>query len=109
MSGTIIVDTFDPKAVAEDWVVTFDFVERLDSSETISTATYTATVFQGTDASPNDIISGSATISGTKVTQLIINGTDGVTYQIQCEITTSGSQRLDGIGLLDVTNTIKAR
>ena len=105
----LIVDSFDPKRVDEDWVVTFDFVQRLGPNETISTATYTATTFSGTDASPGDIISGSATVTGSKVTQLIINGLDGVTYQLQCEITTSNSQRLDGIGLLSVTNTIRRR
>ena len=109
MATVLIVDSFDPKRVDEDWVIGFNFVQRLASGETISTATYTATVFQGVDVSPNDIISGSATITGTRAIQLVINGVDGVTYQIQCEITTSQGQRRDGVGLLTVTNTIKKR
>ena len=106
---TLIVDSFDPKRVDEDWTVTFNFVQRLGSNETISTATCTATVQQGTDASPENIISGTASISGTKVSQLIINGTNGVAYLLQCVITTSASQRLHGVRILDVTDTVERR
>ena len=105
----LIVDSFDPKRVDEDWVVTFKFGRRLASGEAISTATCTATVVSGTDATPSNIISGSTTITGALVTQLIVDGVDGVTYQIQCNANTSKSQKLHGVGLLDVTNTVKRR
>ena len=105
----LIVDSFAPKRVDEDWVVGFNFINRMDSSETISTATVTATVHSGTDASPDDIISGSTTTTGQKITQLIVDGTDGVTYAIKCAITTSDSQKLHIIGLLEITNTIERR
>ena len=105
----LIVDTFAPKRVDEDWVITFNFIDRMASSETISTATVTATVHSGTDASPENIVSGSTTTSGQKVTQLIVDGTDGVTYKLQCAITTSNSQKLHIIGLLEITNTIERR
>ena len=109
MAKTLIIDSFSPKRVDEDWVIGFNFVGRLASGETISTATCTATVFAGTDASPSSIISGSTTTTGTKVTQLIVDGVDGVTYQVQCAITTSSSQKRHIVGLLDVTNEVKRR
>ena len=83
MAKILKIDSFTPKRVDEDWVVGFNFVGRLGSGETISTATCTATVFAGTDASPSSIISGSTTITGNMVTQLIVDGVDGVIYQIQ--------------------------
>jgi hypothetical protein len=95
---------FDPKRTTEDVKLTFDFVNLLASGETISTASTTAIVHKGTDASPSAIISGAAAISGTRVTQLVIDGTDGVTYCLICQITTSAGQTLDGVGTLKVSD-----
>lgn len=82
------------KLLNETVIETFDFTSRLAASETISTAVTTAAVYSGTDASPSSIISGSATISGQKVTQKIVAGTLGVTYLLTCTITTSLGQTL---------------
>ena len=96
-----------PKRVDEDWKLLFDFNKRLPSSVTISSATWTATVHAGTDASPNDIISGSASNASGKSTQKVINGTDGVTYIIVCAATLSDTQVLHGVGLLRVSNAVR--
>ena len=80
----------------------FDFISLLAIGETLSTASVAATVYSGTDASPSSIISGSASISGTKVTQLITGGTLGVTYSLVCTVTTSASQTLTLMGFLAV-------
>jgi len=82
------------KLVGETVLETFDFLSQLALGETLSTATVTAAVYSGTDASPSAIVSGSATISGTKVTQLITAGTLGVVYLLTCTVTTSLSQTL---------------
>ncbi len=106
MSQAIEVEAFDEKQVDEDIVVTFKYTDQLATGETISLAVFSATVVKGVDASPSDIISGSATISGAVCSQLIINGVDGVKYLIKCIATTSQNQKLHGLGYLTVTNTI---
>lgn len=80
----------------------FDFTSLLASGETLSTATTTATVYSGTDASPSSVISGAASISGAKVTQKLTAGTLGVTYLITCTVTTSTSQTLVLEGFLPI-------
>ena len=87
--------SFNAKLTGETVIETFDFTSRLTTAETISTASVTASVYSGTDASPNAIVSGSATISGKTVTQAITAGTLGVTYLLVCTITTSLSQILE--------------
>ncbi len=106
MSEAIAVKAFTAKRVDEDKLLSFDYKDVLATGETISTQTFTATVVKGTDATPSAIISGSATSSGSKATQLVVNGVDGVKYLIQCEITTSQSQKLHGLGYLTVTDTV---
>ena len=83
------------KNAGETVIEVFDFTSQLGSSETISTAVVTATVYSGSDASPSSIISGSAAISGQKVTQKVTAGVEGVTYLLVCAITTSLGQTLD--------------
>ncbi len=97
--------TFDAKTVGETVNEVFDFTSRLALAETISTAVVTAIVYSGTDASPSAIVSGSASISGKKVTQAITAGTLGVVYLLKCEITTSLSQTLDLQAFLPIIPT----
>lgn len=81
---------------------TFDFVGLLAVGETISSQTVTATTYSGDDGSPSSIINGSATASGTIVSQSITGGTEGVIYELACEIVTSLSQHLILTGLVAV-------
>jgi hypothetical protein len=90
------------KRTAEKWKATFDFAEDLASGETISTADWAVTVVTGTDASPGSVLTGSPTISGSKVTHMVQGGVDGVIYCVRCRATTSQGQVLDGIGHLEV-------
>tara|TARA_R110000868_G_scaffold154071_2_gene380110 strand:- start:5356 stop:5661 length:306 start_codon:yes stop_codon:yes gene_type:complete len=83
---------FPAKLIGETVAEVFDFASLLSVGETISSATCVATVYSGVDASPSAILSGSATISGTKVTQKVTAGTLGVTYVIVCAATTSTSE-----------------
>lgn len=82
------------KVASETVSEIFDFTSRLAVGETISTAAVSATVYSGTDGSPAAIISGSASISGAKVTQKVTGGSVGNVYLLKCQITTSTSQTL---------------
>ena len=109
MSQAITVEAFDEKQVDEDVILSFNYTKQLATGETISTAVFSATVIKGTDASPDNIISGSATISGAVCSQLVIDGVNGVKYLIKCIATTSQNQKLHGLGYLTVTNTVKPK
>jgi len=85
---------FPPKAPNEVQTYSFDFTSRLAASETISTKVVTASVYSGTDASPESIIYGAASSSGAIVSQKIGAGVLGVTYLLVCSITTSTGQVL---------------
>ena len=96
---------FSRKRIDEDKKLSWDFANDMASAETISTKTVTATVHSGTDASPGNIVSGGAASSGQVVTQLIVDGLEGVTYMLEFEITTDQGQTLHGVGLLEVSDT----
>lgn len=85
---------FATKRVSETKKLTFDFLSELGVSETISNASVSASVYSGTDATPSSIVSGSASISGSVVTQAITAGTAGVQYILACSATTSAGQIL---------------
>lgn len=94
--------TFEGKLLGETVKLTFDFLSRLAAGETILSAGCTASVYSGTDATPSAIISGSATASGSVVTQAIVGGTLGVTYELLCSAVTSAGQTLQLSGYLVV-------
>tara|TARA_R110000868_G_scaffold233900_1_gene487609 strand:+ start:76 stop:384 length:309 start_codon:yes stop_codon:yes gene_type:complete len=94
--------TFPAKLSGETLTLTFNFISRCAAAETISSASVVATVYSGTDTSPQSIVSGSPTISGQTVTQKITAGTEGVTYYLLCSATTSTSQVLQLGGYLTI-------
>ena len=86
---------FDPKVVAASEWFTLDFTRQLAVGETLVTpGTTTVTVVQGVDATPGNMISGSAVVNGSKVSQLLIGGIAGVWYRFTFSSTTSNSQTL---------------
>lgn len=93
---------FPSKLVAETQTLPFEFASQLAAAETISTAVATCVVYSGTDASPSSVISGSATISSSRVTQKVTAGTAGVIYLLTMTITTSAGQTLTQTGFLAV-------
>ncbi len=97
--------SFSRKRIDEDLKLTFDFTNDLASAETISVATVTATVYSGVDASPQNIVSGSESISGQTVVQVIADGLEGVTYLLECQITSDQSQVVHLMALLPVSDT----
>lgn len=98
---------FPPKNTAETKNLVFDFISQLAIGETISSASCASSVWTGTASAAANIISGSSSISGTKVTQAVAGGTNGTIYNITCTIVTSAGQTLTMMGLLAViTNPI---
>lgn len=98
--------TLPAKFLGETVKYEFDFAGQLAQGETISTATVAAAVYSGTDASPSSIVSGSASISGSVVTQAITAGVLGVIYELTCTITTSASQTLQMTGYLPIAQKL---
>ena len=94
--------TFDPKLLGETKLLQFDFLSSLAAGETISTQTVTATTYSGTDGSPSSIISGSASTSGSVVSQKVTGGVLGVVYELLCQVTTSAGQTLQMSAFLAV-------
>ena len=97
--------TLNAKNAGETVLETFNFTSQLSAAETIGTASVTATVYSGTDASPNSIVSGAAAISGQTVTQTVTGGTAGNVYLLLCTITTSSSQALTLSAFLPILPT----
>ena len=82
--------------------VKFDFLSSLAPTETISTKIVTASVYSGVDPGPASLIAGAASSSGTVVTQKVLGGVMGVTYELLCSITTSTGQTLQQSGYLAI-------
>jgi len=87
--------TWIPKKLGEISTIPFDFISDVQSGETLSSAKVMATVYSGVDAVPSAIISGSATINGTIVTQNIRAGVVGVIYSLLCHAHTSLGQVIE--------------
>ena len=81
---TITPSFVDSKTTAETVRVMFPFSDLVDSIDLVVSVTVSVVI--GTDATPDAIKNGVATISGTLVTQHIQGGVDGVTYLINCII-----------------------
>jgi flagellar biosynthesis protein FliR len=92
-----------PKRLGETVILNpWNFISLLSVSETISSATVTATVYSGIDANPSAMISGSTTITGTVVSQKIVGGVVGVVYELLCAAVTSAGQTLQLAGYFAV-------
>lgn len=80
---------FQNSTVGESEVYSFDFENDIASGETLSVATFTLSVHEGTDASPSSRLSGSSSISGTIASQRLTGLQSNVTYNLSCSVTTS--------------------
>jgi hypothetical protein len=80
----------NPKDPAEKVVVTFDFSAL---SNSVSAPTVTSEYKSGpADSSAAAMISGSPTVTGGKVLQLVIGGQAGTDYNLRCQVD-AGSER----------------
>ncbi len=98
---------FSYKLTTENELFTFDYAPILRSGETISTATCTVQVKDGTDPNPSSIKVGSPAISGTTAVQRISGGVSGVTYRLEMTITTSLTNVYTLVGDLPVYTPIE--
>jgi len=102
-----MADVFFPqKKPNEVKIVSFDFNtdQFVSPTETILTSTWTAVVISGIDPTPNAILGIAPTISNKTVSNIITGGVNGVSYSINCVVTTSLGQTLSMSGSL-VVNT----
>ena len=81
--------TFPPKALLSNIFISFDYTSALVPGETISGASVFASVFSGTDANPQSMVVGAATVEGMIVIQEITGGVAGVLYLFSCQVATS--------------------
>ena len=93
---------FSSKPAAEKASLVFDFTSRCAASETLSSTSVTASVYSGSDSNPQGIITGSGTISGQTVSQMVLGGTLGVVYLVTCQVITSTGQILFLSGFLSI-------
>jgi len=97
---------FSPKRSAERDVFTVDYAPILQPGETISSAKWSNVAVRRTDPDPDAMIEGDCTITGAKVSQVIVSGVPGVTYAPFCTAQTNLGRQLilpdPGFGLLFV-------
>lgn len=89
-----------PKAVAETRRLVADFVGRLASGVTISSASVSQSVYSGASST---VTLGSASISGSTVSAAVSGGTAGVLYQVTFQATLSNGEVLRMATILAVT------
>lgn len=97
---------FSPKRSSERDVFTVDFAPLLQPGETLVSAEWSNAVVRRDDPAAAAMIEGGCTLSGAKVSQVIVSGVPGVTYAPFCTAMTSSGRELilpdPGFGLLFV-------
>jgi len=102
-----------PKAPGEGLPLVMDFAQEgwLQPEETLQSCVWTAQVYEGptgnpydlaVDPTPNAMISGAATVAGTKTTQLVVGGLEGVVYLFIATATLSSGRVTIVRGILRV-------
>jgi hypothetical protein len=104
-----MADSFSYKFTTEVKPLSFDFSQVLASGETLSTASCSALVIDGTDPTPSNLLSGGTSIIGSKVYQQVHNGVAGVTYRLVATVTTSAGNTLVALGDLPVYSTTEVQ
>lgn len=98
---------FSSKRAAEVQIFSVDFSPVLATGETLLAAVWAVSVLSGTDATPQSMVTGAASIAGSVVSQKLQGGVAGVNYAPVCTVTTSLGQTLmvpePGNGALFVT------
>jgi hypothetical protein len=93
---------FDAKRSGETVALTVDFKNLLSAGETIQTAGAWDLSVKTPAGAALITASGSPTIDGTKVVQLIAGGADGAEYYLVAKAVTDGSQSLEQLCTLKV-------
>jgi len=93
---------FPAKFQGETKTLVFPFLADLPTGVTISSAVVTPLDSTGTDPTPTNIKSGTATVSGYEVRQKVTGGVVGIVYSLNCAATLSDGQILLQRGSLAV-------
>ena len=83
---------FNPSDIGESERFSFDFVNDLDTDDTITSATWTCAVAaksEGTDGNAAACINGPAVFTGTKTSQRVSGLQSGVVYVLRADVTTA--------------------
>lgn len=91
-----------PKVASSLEARSVDFVDLVPAGDSISSQSVSVSVYSGTDASPSALLSGSASASGTIVTQKFTGGTEGVMYKVLWTAGTTGGLTLKKPTLLAI-------
>lgn len=86
--------SFSGKYKAEHIYLGFDYSNRLDTGETISSATFTIEDAGSVDATVSSMLSGASVISAGIVKIKVIEGKVGHKYNLSCSASTSGGRIL---------------
>jgi hypothetical protein len=90
------------KAVTEVIPITISFSDMLQFGETVNGGAVSASVFSGTDPTPQAILSGLPTISASGLTQEITGGVAGNIYTLAFLVTATNSHNYVKVGNLSV-------
>ena len=91
--------------MAERLTLGFDFINLLNSGETIASGFWYIIPIRPLDAPlPTQMIFGSPNIQGTRIFQMVQSGTEGVLYNVVAQITTSFGNVIEQGALLLSTN-----
>lgn len=93
---------FDDKYAGETEYVGWDFSARLETGETIQSATFAATDPSGIDPAPGGILQGGAAIDGAVVRQMVADLVADARYVIVTTVQTTGGRTLIEVGVLRI-------
>lgn len=96
---------FPAKTPGETIQVRFPFLDLIQWGETLITASFTAVVYSGVDASPSDILQSTMpdTVKSTILLQ-VTAGLVGVIYLITCKVIGSSGNTYQRAGLLVIVS-----
>ncbi len=81
------------KTSFDERTLEFDVTPALGTGDTVASVT-SVTVFYGT-TEQTAMVSGSPTLTGNKVYQKIVGGTDGYDYTIRVRVVTTGGDKIE--------------
>ena len=97
------IQKLSPKDPAETVLVSFDFSNVLtDTTEVLTSVSWTASVAVGIDLNPSAILTGIPFMGVSNTVVYITGGIDGVTYTITVVALTSKAQTLKLAGTIKV-------
>lgn len=99
------MDKFSPKTPSEKVVLSIDFARIVPEDATISSAEVTASVHpksKAVDSNPTAILSGTATKTGTVISQMVAAGVASADYVLAFAATLSDGEKIVAEGLLPV-------